>query len=860
MRGTSPPLRYARYHRARRGFTLVELLVVVSIIVILMAVLLPTIGMVRATSRASQCMSNLRQIGIGLENYKDEDGHLNVKVTTWQSDIRAHVDKSQKIFFCPDNFGPMATEVAFGVNVRLHRMLLNDTHKIIAMDHGLPIVDPLKPVADREPYELWENALQPRHFSSVNAMYYDGRVVRVDPLSFAPTKCEYLENTWVAKLDEHYLNDDCEWTGPALPTPPEPGTTVAPPSGTTTGTTSGTTSGTTGTTGGTTTGGTTTGSTTTGGTTTGGVSCDQPSTPIIDNGDSGFTNTSAFGLRATPTPPGYETDMHRVKAADSGTATWTFTGLTIGATYDVWVTYPHSTGRATDAPYKIFDGSTEIASTVINQQDAPSGLTTTDDGGTDWTSLGAHTITGTTLVIEVSDSPTNSGAVAADALFIECVGGGGGSGATSGSTSGSTTGSTTGGTTGGGDPCDAVSSPVDLTITSTGNSSVDEGDAPGSAQLTYEVNASGLPTGGQITVDIDITSNHTASASPSSVTLTDGSPSQSVTITFDGNTDDEPDDSITIDLVNAELSVDASVCSSSDVNVGSVATGTILDDDPSPCEAIASSPVQLDVANFGATSVDEGDGPNSASLQFTVTAVGLPTGGEATATISVTSTHTWSANPSTVTLTEGSSSETVTITFDGDTDPGDDDTISVSVTSEQLEIDNVSCEHIGVGSSASGTITDDDSGDCDLAQAIIIDNGDSGFTNTGGFGLRATPTPPGYQTDMHRVKAADSGTATWTFSGLTPGTYDVWVTYPHSTGRATDAPYTVFDSGTQIGSSVINQQNAPSGLTTTDDGGTDWTSLGTHTIATDTLIIEVSDSPTNSGAVAADAMQIACPP
>ena len=222
--------------------------------------------------------------------------------------------------------------------------------------------------------------------------------------------------------------------------------TVGVSSNFTPGTTGSTTTGGTAT-GGTTSGGTTSGGTTSGGTTTGGISCDQPSTPIIDNGDSGFTNTSAFGLRATPTPPGYETDMHRVKAADSGTATWTFTGLTAGATYDIWVTYPHSTGRATDAPYTIFDGSTEIASTTVNQQDAPSGLSTTDDGGTDWTSLGTHTITGTTLVIEVSDSPTNSGVVAADAIFIECIGGGGGSGATSGST---TSGTTTGGTTSGG--------------------------------------------------------------------------------------------------------------------------------------------------------------------------------------------------------------------------------------------------------------------------------------------------------------------------------------------------------------------------------------------------------------------------
>jgi len=116
-----------------RGFTLIELLVVIAIIAILAAILFPVFSRARAKARQASCLSNIKQLGLGIQMYAQDYDELfpmwehrwqawsmpAAPYFTWDTVIQPYV-KNPDILACPDD--PWGKSAPQGNKIRSYAM------------------------------------------------------------------------------------------------------------------------------------------------------------------------------------------------------------------------------------------------------------------------------------------------------------------------------------------------------------------------------------------------------------------------------------------------------------------------------------------------------------------------------------------------------------------------------------------------------------------------------------------------------------------------------------------------------------------------------------------------------------------
>ena len=289
-------------HKA--GFTLVELLVVIAVITILVALLLPAIGMARGRARQTQCANNLRQIWLGWTRASTRDATNPVSPAQWPARIQPYLENQGKSYLCPDDTTPTGG-ASYGMNNRAFRMADRDIGRIVLLDYKAVEAK----VVGQTLGQLnasWPSENAPRHFLQQNMVLGAGQVVNKAPADIDPRYCVYYQKYWQPAKDSNLELLGCLALGAG-------GGSGATGGGS--GTSSGTTAGgsTTGgaTTGGTTSGGSTTGAgtttsgtaTTTGGTTTGGSTTGGSTTGGTTTGSGTTTGATACTLDPTPFVP-----------------------------------------------------------------------------------------------------------------------------------------------------------------------------------------------------------------------------------------------------------------------------------------------------------------------------------------------------------------------------------------------------------------------------------------------------------------------------------------------------------------------------------------------------------------------------
>jgi hypothetical protein len=136
-----------------------------------------------------------------------------------------------------------------------------------------------------------------------------------------------------------------------------------------------------------------------------------------------------------------------------------------------------------------------------------------------------------------------------------------------------------------------------------------------------------------------------------------------------------------------------------------------------------------------------------------------------------------------------------------------------------------------------------------LGTPWIIDDEGASFTMKGKWNRKRGT---GYAGDQVYPASGTGNTATWTYTGLLKGVYQVSITWGSAAGAATNVPYAVYDGKRKLASFSINQTQKPLDF---KSAGASWRNLGNYTVSSGQLRVSMSDLHV-TGRAYADAVRI----